>query len=443
MAGRTGRSASPSETCKDGTLRLDHLVTKTSLTALALALVLGFLAVSLSGRELLGPVSAPRPLSIDHPYRKTGVPPVRVRLAEASGRTTTIRIDGPYRVHPVSGWQTLAEGDKLASQPVTVLPYGFKIGASEFRVTRLEIEPVRHPTLWVGAKLYRGGLRLIRQSDGSMLAINVVDLEDYIASMVNGETPSDFPTEARRAQAIAGRTYVLYQMKTAGRGREYDVFDDTRSQVYEGVQHRTGGRVLASESAEGRMVAEDTRGVVAVYRGRLFCAYYSAICGGRTVDGRAVFGEDEPPVFVPVPCDWCAGSKYYRWSADIPRRTVEDNLRRNLRARGTHIGTIRQLAAAGSEAGAGPASTIRIVHSGGQTTLTARDFRLHSECTSQLRSDRYTLEDRGEKVHFEGRGWGHGVGLCQWGARGQALAGRDCVRILQHYYPGAELVAVY
>ena len=404
---------------------------------------MGFLAVSLSGRELSHPVTAPRPLSIDHPYRKTGVPPVRVLLADASGRSATIRVDGPYRVHPVGGWQTLAEGDKLASQSVEVLPYGFRIGGSEFRVTRLEIEPLRHPTLWVGGNLYRGTLRLIRQSDGTLSAINVVDLEDYIASMVNGETPAEFPREARRAQAIAGRTYVLYQMKTLGRDREYDVFDDVRSQVYDGVQHRSGGRLVAAESADGRAIADETRGVVAVYRGRLFCAYYSAICGGETIEGRQVFGDETPAVLARVPCRWCEGSKFYRWSADIPRRTLEDNLRRNLRARGTTVGPVRRFIPLGSDAGTGRAGTIQIVSAGGQVTLTARDFRLHSELTSQLKSDRFTLDDRGETVHFEGRGWGHGVGLCQWGARGQASAGRDCIGILQYYYPGSELVAVY
>jgi hypothetical protein len=119
-------------------------------------------------------------------------------------------------------------------------------------VTRLELIPIRHPTLWVGDAQYRGTVRFERQSGGTMLVVNAVDLEDYLSSVLNSELPADFPAAARQTQAIAARTYALYQMKTASASGAYDLRNDSQSQVYRGVQYREGGRALAVETDDSQ-----------------------------------------------------------------------------------------------------------------------------------------------------------------------------------------------
>jgi stage II sporulation protein D len=364
--------------------------------------------------------------------------------------TIELRVDGPYRVQPVDDWRVLAQGDRLTPQSVEVLPDGFRIGSRTFSVTRLEIIPVRHPTLWVGDAQYRGTVRLVRRSGGAMVVINVVDLEDYLASVLNSELPADFPDAARQTQTIAARTYALYQMKSVAATSDYDLRGDTSSQVYRGVQYRRGRDRLAVETPDSRQVVDQTHGIVATYRGRLFCTYYSAICGGRTTHGEDVFDDAAPPL-KSVPCEWCQGSKYYRWEQDVSRPALEAKLDEWLArqqaapaGRGTQaprrIGRLARIDVVG-DGETGHVPQVRLTGDAGSTELSAYAFRLAID-PRELKSGFFQVEARGEVFHFQGRGWGHGVGLCQWGARGQALEGRTAIEILRYYYPGSTLVAV-
>lgn len=275
-------------------------------------------------------VSRGRPsvlLAIDRSGPPSAIPPIRVLLTPKPVATIEIRIDGPYRVQPAGDWRILAQGDRLARHTVEVLSDGFRIGARTFPVTRLEIIPLKHPTLWIGDSQYRGTVRFIRRPGGKMAVVGAVGLEDYLASVLNSELPADFPLAARQTQAIAARTYALYQMKAASPSGYYDLRNNSSSQVYRGVQYRQGSRRLAVETPDSRQIVDQTRGIVATYRGRLFCTYYSAICGGRTTHGGDVFDDAAPPLRS-VPCDWCRGSKYYRWEKDLSQGAIETKLHR-------------------------------------------------------------------------------------------------------------------
>ena len=362
-------------------------------------------------------------------------PDIRVALTSAAVDRLTIAVDGPYEVRPVGDPRVLGRGERLPPSDVQTAETGFSIGGTVYRAERIELTPVNSPAIWVGDHQYRGSVRLFRGSGGTTLAVNVLPLSDYLASVVDSEMPASFPEAARCAQAIVARTYALYQM--ANRHPQFDVYASTRSQKYLGYQYRdSSGRRLAGESASSRAVVQQTRGIVCTWQGRLFCTYYSAVCGGATQDGRALFADAAPPL-TPVACEWCKEAPLYRWTVAVSAAEMSRDLGRTLAAKGAQFGPLRSLEMRDTTSG----PVLRVGDGRSFQHLSLVELR-HCLSTTSLPSARYRVEKRGERVLFHGRGHGHGAGLCQWGARGLALAGWDALDIVRHYYPGAKLVTM-
>lgn len=365
---------------------------------------------------------------------------IRVGVTAEPQRELSLEIPEPFSVRPVGSDQILFEGSRLGATMVRATPRGLRIGKREFPVTRLEIDAAKSPAIWVEQHQYRGRMRLFRQSGGTVLAVNVVPLEDYIASVIDSEMPGDFPDEARKAQAIVARTYAQYQMNRAGRDALLDLYASTRSQKYLGYQYREpGGRLLAGESPAGRRIGEATRGLVCTYRGQVFCTYYCAVCGGTTVEGTKVFSDAAPPLRA-VRCDWCREARLYRWTAEISRGDAQDDLTPLLNKNGTRAGRLKTVSRVRTtDPGAVPEFDLRT----DRQTVRVSGAELRGALSSRgVYSPRFAIEDKGRTLVISGRGHGHGVGLCQWGARGLALTGRNCEQILQYYYVGASVTKV-
>ena len=364
-------------------------------------------------------------------------PVVRVNVTPNSGRRISIAIDGPYSVRNFRGRKTLSRRKRLNSTAAAATARGIRIGASVFASTDLEIVPASSPAIWVGDHQYRGCLRLKRQRDGTLLAVNVVALEDYVASVVNGETPAKFPMESRKAQAIVARSYALFEVQHR-RGADFDVYADTRSQAYPGFQYRTqSGRRLAGESSASRRIAQSTFGLVCTHRGRLFHTYYSAVCGGRTIHGLEVFSDAGRP-FASVECRWCRAAKRYRWSETVDRATVAKAIEKHFKSRGQRFGRLRSIQRHPQNA-VGNMPRFSVSDGRVRYELTGADLR-RMLGASRLPSTRFAIHLGGSRVTFRGQGHGHGVGLCQWGACGLAKAGRNVGQILRHYYRDIQVV---
>ena len=167
------------------------------------------------------------------------------------------------------------------------------------------------------------------------------------------------------------------------------------------------------------------------HRDRLFSAYYSAACGGRTTDGGEVF-EDAVSVLKSVPCEWCRESKFYRWTTEVSERDFLGSIK-NLKPL-TALTSIQQTA------GPGDGMISRFQIGDGKQRLAVNGIELRERLPlGTLRSPHFGLTLNKHTVRVAGRGHGHGVGLCQWGANGQAHAGKSCFEIIRHYYPGATL----
>ncbi len=295
---------------------------------------------------------------------------------------------------------------------------------------------------------YRGRLELSVNSDGrTFSAINLVPLEPYLAGVVGAEMPDYWEPEALKAQTIAARTYCLYIKKRFGVNRSWDVSKTQASQVYRGVSAESTPIWNAISATYGMVLVSGEKPALDA---GLFPAYYSAICGGHTEASERVFGDTFSPL-KGVACPYCkdvARLGLFFWPmAQFDRTTVTRRLTEkypNLKA----LGQITQIAVEDkSDYGDCTRVTrVRLVGSTGQTdTLRGEDLRLTLDPTGRkLQSTICQIVPWGNGWAFlSGRGWGHGVGMCQYGAEGLARLGKNVREILYYYYPGAEIVTAY
>lgn len=403
--------------------------------AAALVILAGVLAAAATvvWRRPIGEREEPLPTQQIPPRRAVAFPAeprIRVNVSPRGGGPIEIAIDAPYTVRSLKTGRVLARQKRLPAAKVIPTRGGVRIGRQTFSTAEVEIVPAKSPAIWVGRHQYRGRLRLLRRRGNAVLAVNVLPLEDYVASVINGETPATFPPEARKAQAIVARTYALYEIEHS-RAAAYDVFADSRSQAYPGFQYRTGGgRRLAGENTTSRKLAKSTQGLVCLHRGRLFHTYYSAVCGGETLHGSEVFTDAGRP-FACVDCTWCRPAKRYRWDVTVETATLSKTLAAWFKTKRKRFGRLRGIWKKPSASGRLPRYTV----SDGRRRfeLTGADLRKMLG-SWRLPSTRFDVRLHGAKVSFRGRGHGHGVGLCQWGAAGLAKAGKSASAILRHYY---------
>jgi stage II sporulation protein D len=295
-----------------------------------------------------------------------------------------------------------------------------------FRAAGMGRQPVRvlssGEQIKVNGKTYRGTIEIRKKGNGTLLVINDLDLESYLLGVVAAEIPADWEMEALKAQAVASRTYALYQKQNAGR-RPYHILATVDSQMYLGMR---GERHRAAQAVV------KTRGVVITYRGEVIPAFYHASCGGHTEDALELWGIDEP-YLKGVDCDCQNISTYGSWE----KRVTMAGIIRALRREGYRLGEIGSVEI-GTLTAAGRVTSVLFRHAGGTTSVPAETLRATLGYSS-LPSIFFEPEIIDREVVLSGRGLGHGVGLCQWGAKEMARRGADFQAILSYYYPGTAL----
>jgi stage II sporulation protein D len=281
----------------------------------------------------------------------------------------------------------------------------------------------------VGSKRYRAKLLARPDEDGTVTVVAEMAMENYLLGVLPYEMEPNWPLEALKAQAVVARTFAYYNLgKYKKQG--FDLTADTRTQVYGG---------LGRDSLLVRQAVDQTRGEVLGYAGELLSVYYHACCGGQTGDAGRVWGagKDAPKPLRGVRDKYCVKSPHYRWTAYFTHAALLA-----AGAGGRLLGgKVRSVRITGRD-GAGDATTFSIKTSAENLTVKAADLRKRLG-NEELKSARVTqVKDRKAGVEFFGRGSGHGVGLCQWGSRLQALEGRGYEKILKFYFPGAVLSLV-
>jgi stage II sporulation protein D len=274
----------------------------------------------------------------------------------------------------------------------------------------------------VDGRLYLGRIEVDLEPTGrSLIATNRLPIETYLLGIVGSEMSPSWPLESLKAQAVAARTYALQRrMMMRAANRSYDLESTVLSQVYQGAD-RIRPSVVTAVAA--------TRGEVIAFHHRLTEALFHSTCGGRTVSARDAFGSSVP-YLTAQSCGFCADSNHYRWKLKLGL----DKLSKQLASAGLIRGKIDRLETTRSGLEVWQGKTRR--------RLSAKKVRAALGYMVVL-SDRFSAKTQGKEVAFEGKGFGHGVGMCQWGARGRADRGLDYRQILQHYYAGAEVKRIY
>lgn len=272
-----------------------------------------------------------------------------------------------------------------------------------------------------GALHVSGIVQLVRRGK-SRLLVNRVDLEEYVKGVVPAEVNSTWHPEMLKVQAVATRTYALYQ-RMMNANRMYDVVAGIQDQVYRGRQG-VDARVIAA--------VESTRGIVVTHHGAPIYAAFSSTAAGVTEDAMTVWSKDLP-YLKGVECPFDIESPYYQWRASVKIETLE----KNLRQQGFQVGSISHVAPQ-AYSRAGRVATLRVMHSNGELVIRGEDLRRAVGYTI-VPSTQFTVQSMGQDLVFSGYGAGHAVGLCQWGAKELAELGYSFSSILSYYYPGTEL----
>ncbi|GEJ57925.1 SpoIID/LytB domain-containing protein [Anaeromyxobacter diazotrophicus] len=269
---------------------------------------------------------------------------------------------------------------------------------------------------------FAGGLE-VRRAPGGLAVIHAVPLEDYVAAVTVSEMPARFPPAALQAQAVAARTFAVFKkLEAVGEGRPWHLGATVLDQVY-----RAG-----EPDPRARAAAAATAGEVLVFEHAPIEAYFHSTCGGRTERGADALGRDRP-YLASVACDRCRASPRARWTVRVPAA--------ELGARAGLPGAVASARVAGRTA-SGRAARVELAGRGRSVTLSAVDLRQRLGF-ERLPSLDFDVKVAGGAAVFQGRGAGHGAGLCQWGAAGAAEAGEDYRAILARYYPGTEIVRMY
>jgi stage II sporulation protein D len=391
---------------------------------------------------------------LEHPVQATE--PIRVLLIQQTPRLTikaergmVVRLSGTAQRIINGPLQVTADPSGLHANGVRVRSGMIRVGARKGDLTiktfhprtggqgrLLDTKPIMGkrmpgdapssrlvaPSVDTATTLVIGGTVDVMNRSGGLSVINELGLEEYVKGVVPSEMSAGWHPEALKVQAVAARTYALYQ-KMLNDGREYDVIAGIQDQVYRG-RHGLDQRVHEA--------VEATRGLVLTYQNAPILAAFSSTAAGPTEDAMNVW-EKDLPYLKGVECPFDQNSPYYQWRAQF---TV-DELEQSLRRQGTTVGTIATLTPY-TYSRAGRVDKIRILHSEGELILRGQDLR-KVVGYSVIPSTQFEIEAVGREIVLIGRGSGHAVGLCQWGAKELAEQGYPYAAILRYYFPGTNL----
>lgn len=362
--------------------------------------------------------------------------PLVLALSTALGAEPQLRVlvdeGAALRVVPGEGRLLLQDGQ---GRSLGLLEAGLTLRASAAGIEgagapqgELWISP-DSPTgsLWLQQRRYRGRLQL-RLEQGRLQAINRLGLESYLPSVVGAEMPAQWPLEALRVQSVAARTYALRQLKPSA---PYDLRATVSSQVYRGLE---------SETDSTRQAVQSTRSLVLTYANKLIDAVFFSSSGGFTENSGEIWPR-QMPYLKSVP-DFDQASPVFRWTKPLDAPTLLSSFREIGGANSiepletTSTGRLKRVLVRG------PSGELRLDAGELRQRLGLRSTFVQFERPAPPTNP---FDQVGEWLGLNaplvavGRGYGHGVGMSQWGAFGLAQQGESFSAILRHYYLGAQL----
>lgn len=302
---------------------------------------------------------------------------------------------------------------------------GKKIRSDAFKINALE------GNISYDGHVYEGAFFVIRNFQKNYL-INCIELENYVESGLRWEMVPEWPKTALEVGAIAYRTYALSKIiktrlkyKRLGQPSYYDMRCTPVHQCYKGMH----------EFSSIHEAVRRTRGVIITYNNEPIDALYDACCGGSIPAKRAGVNFEKAPYLArSYCCKYCKNCKYYNWSHTYSLQDLT-TLLRDLLEQNDRPKTITDIRVSVRDS-AGVVQKIEVKTNRKWVSFSANRL---SSCCKDIKSCAFSLLRSRNKVTFEGKGYGHQLGLCQWGAYNMAQMGWDYKRILKFYYPNTKI----
>lgn len=273
----------------------------------------------------------------------------------------------------------------------------------------------------------KGDLRVYRTSKDTLDVVSEMPIETYLEGVLPAEMPSSWPLEAMKAQAVASRSYMLSLMKQR-ENQHYDLDASVVDQAFQAF-----GEDDAHMKRIKKIVKETKDLILVDSKDKVLRSFYHADCGGQTEEARYVWGDS--PIRGTVKDKSCPLSPWSSWQVTLARPVLKEKLATFLKVPDSQ--KLKTVLIA-SRTPSGRVKNVDVVFSGGTHRISAQNLR-EVVGLSVVRSTQFESVWYGDEWRVKGRGYGHGVGLCQWGTRQMALDGQTFQKILQHYYPDASL----
>lgn len=415
--------------------------------------------------------TAPAPTDAAAPHTRTPAFPPRFDPPLPPPPTTEpsirVRVGSAERTAQVfgcpSGSLRISVGDTVwtATAPVRILRTGAGWsatapgGARSFGSGTLDVKAIGAQSMdWDGATW--PGYATLVGVPGGVDVVMTVGVEEYLPGVLAKELYPQWDEDAFRAQAVAARSWVIVEESRWEGRRHFDVTCGESSQAWAGH----------TRNARAREAVAATAGMVLVHEGGVVPAYYSSSCGGRGANALGSVTQNPHHDIEPIRsgdqparsgcCESSAfkSSAYYRWSATVPAATVQQAIRSYGERQGfpTWAGIERPIAIDASETAANGRPTEYRLRFKDRNPVTIPAARLREAINGgiageggsrTLKSDDFSVASTAKGFVFSGRGFGHGVGMCQHGAQATAKAGKSWQQILERYYPGARCVRAW
>jgi len=277
---------------------------------------------------------------------------------------------------------------------------------------------------------------VVMNDKGESLIVNRIDIEDYLAGVLSKEMDSSWPVEALKAQAVVSRTFTVY---TSNMNRAKNLCYDIENSIFHQVYSPSNcDKIIAA--------VRETRGEVLTCGGEVSQAFFHATCGGCTASPSDVWGGNSYENIVCVKDEYCENTPYCRWKKTFTTGQLS-KMFSELKA--TDI--IDRITVEETDM-SGRVKLLKIsLKNGNIINLTGHKFRMEINESAPkvlfnrpdiIPSTNFKVLQTGGKFVFEGAGYGHGVGMCQWGARVMAERGYDYRQILKHYFPRMEVTRI-
>ncbi|NJL84006.1 MAG: SpoIID/LytB domain-containing protein [Chloroflexaceae bacterium] len=289
------------------------------------------------------------------------------------------------------------------------------LALGQWQSRQLFVEPTQNGYIWIQDRWYRGRVGLLPQGSG-MTAINYVNAEEYLYSVVGAEAIPSWPQEALKAQAVAARTYALYK-KIKLKSPLYDLDATTKTQVYKG---------LDSEFLSTQQAVDATSEQILTYNSNLILAVFHSSSGGHTENVEDVWTSPLP--YLRGVVDYDQEAPVFQWTKTLGTSQIGELLGVG------HLKSMVPLATTPQ----GRVLRMRVVGDRASKQMTGEQIR----SALGLRSSLFRVYEAEGNFYLYGRGYGHGVGLSQWGAYYLSTQGLDYRQILSHYYQRANLALV-